>query len=191
MHIRWSFTLTLFAILLTSISVNSFFARKFTLGFGNKINSITALYLNHNHTKMEEKDYSLVFCRRIRDDGSNEVLLGMKKRGFGTGKWNGYGGKLEATETIEQCAIRELEEESGIVTTEMTRKGYIVFKMLELNMLMRVHVFETWNFTGEGVETEEMRPQWYKDTEVPFEKMWLDDKHWLPLVLAGQSIVAR
>lgn len=115
----------------------------------------------------------------------------MKKRGFGVGKWNGYGGKLDADETIEQCAIRELEEESGIVTTDVSRRGYIVFKMLELNQMLRVHVYETWKFTGEGVETEEMRPQWYKESEIPYEKMWLDDKLWLPSVLEGKSILAR
>lgn len=34
-----------------------------------------------------EKDYTLVFC--MRDDGEDRrsVLLGMKKRGFGAGKW--------------------------------------------------------------------------------------------------------
>lgn len=115
----------------------------------------------------------------------------MKKRGFGTGKWNGYGGKLESTETIEQCAVRELEEESGIVTTDIHRRGYIVFKMVELNQMLRVHVYETWNFVGEAVETEEMRPQWYKETDIPYDKMWLDDKYWLPHVLAGKSILAR
>jgi 8-oxo-dGTP diphosphatase/2-hydroxy-dATP diphosphatase len=140
---------------------------------------------------MEEKDYSLVFCRRTVANGDNQVLLGMKKRGFGVGKWNGYGGKLEPTETIEQCAVRELEEECGLVTADITRKGYLVFKMLELNMLMRVHVYETWKFSGDAVETEEMRPQWYRDSEVPFDKMWADDKHWLPLVLGGQSIIGR
>eukprot|EP01032_Pedospumella_encystans_P022754 gene22754-25777_t len=140
---------------------------------------------------MEEKNLSLVFCRRTCEDGSKEVLLGMKKRGFGTGKWNGYGGKLESTETIEQCAVRELEEESGIVTTDIHRRGYIVFKMVELNQMLRVHVYETWNFVGEAVETEEMRPQWYKESDIPFDKMWLDDKYWLPHVLAGKSILAR
>ena len=34
------------------------------------------------------------------------VLLGMKKRGFGEGRWNGFGGKVEEDETIEEAAIR-------------------------------------------------------------------------------------
>lgn len=34
------------------------------------------------------------------------VLLGMKKRGFGAGKWNGFGGKVQTGETIEQGARR-------------------------------------------------------------------------------------
>lgn len=140
---------------------------------------------------MEEKTFSLVFCRRVCEDGSKEVLLGMKKRGFGVGKWNGYGGKLDGDETIERCAMRELEEESTIVTTDIVRKGYIVFKMLELNQLLRVHVFETWNFQGEAVETDEMRPMWYKESDIPFDKMWVDDKLWLPTVLSGKTILAR
>ena len=37
----------------------------------------------------------------------------MKKRGFGVGKWNGFGGKLHANETMVECAARELHEESG------------------------------------------------------------------------------
>lgn len=32
------------------------------------------------------------------------VLLGMKKRGFGAGKWNGFGGKVQPGETIEEAA---------------------------------------------------------------------------------------
>ncbi|XP_044836569.1 7,8-dihydro-8-oxoguanine triphosphatase isoform X3 [Mauremys mutica] len=33
-----------------------------------------------------------------------QVLLGMKKRGFGAGRWNGFGGKVQVDETIEQAA---------------------------------------------------------------------------------------
>ncbi len=44
----------------------------------------------------------------------NHILLAMKKRGFGEGKWNGAGGKVEEGETIVQAASRELQEETGI-----------------------------------------------------------------------------
>lgn len=35
------------------------------------------------------KELTLVFCRRVGEGGMKEILLGMKKRGFGMGKWNG------------------------------------------------------------------------------------------------------
>jgi 8-oxo-dGTP pyrophosphatase MutT (NUDIX family) len=37
----------------------------------------------------------------------DEVLMAMKKRGFGVGKWNGTGGKLQPGETVEEAMIRE------------------------------------------------------------------------------------
>lgn len=37
---------------------------------------------------------------------ATKVLLGMKKRGFGVGRWNGFGGKVEPNETIEEAAKR-------------------------------------------------------------------------------------
>ena len=43
-----------------------------------------------------------------------QVLLGMKKRGFGEGRWNGFGGKVHEGETIEEATKRELEEETSI-----------------------------------------------------------------------------
>lgn len=44
---------------------------------------------------------------------------------------------------------------------------------------------DTWE--GEPVETEEMRPQWFDHTEIPFEKMWTDDEYWLPRALKGEK----
>lgn len=48
-----------------------------------------------------KKVFSLVMVRK-----ETEILLGFKLRGFGVGKWNGFGGKLEANETIYECALR-------------------------------------------------------------------------------------
>lgn len=50
------------------------------------------------------------------------VLLGLKKRGFGTGKWNGFGGKVEANENIRQAAVREMKEEAGIESVDRRRR---------------------------------------------------------------------
>jgi 8-oxo-dGTP diphosphatase/2-hydroxy-dATP diphosphatase len=41
------------------------------------------------------------------------------------------------------------------------------------------------------VESEEMRPQWYAINKLPFDAMWVDDPHWLPLVLAGKKIKGK
>ena len=142
---------------------------------------------------MEEKSYTLIFCRRKNSTGLKEVLLGMKKRGFGTGKWNGFGGKIEVGETAEQGAIRELEEESGLVVSaeNMLRRGYLVFNMKESKKIMKVHVYEAWNWNGEEAESDEMRPQWWREDSIPFELTWKDDKFWLPLLLESKSFTGR
>ena len=48
------------------------------------------------------RDTSLVFP--VASDG--RILLGRKRRGMGYGKWNGFGGKIEAGETMRECAAR-------------------------------------------------------------------------------------
>jgi 8-oxo-dGTP pyrophosphatase MutT (NUDIX family) len=47
----------------------------------------------------------------IRD---GKVFLSKKKQGFGIGRLNGYGGKIEKGESETEGAIRELKEEAGI-----------------------------------------------------------------------------
>jgi len=51
------------------------------------------------------KVLTLAFVRR-----HGEVLLGYKKCGFGAGKWNGFGGKVEPGETIEDAAKRYISK---------------------------------------------------------------------------------
>ncbi|MEK6871420.1 MAG: hypothetical protein AABX16_00785 [Nanoarchaeota archaeon] len=35
-----------------------------------------------------------------------------------------------------------------------------------------------------------MKPQWFKFNEIPYEKMWPDDTHWMPHILAGEKLKA-
>ena len=57
----------------------------------------------------------------------NQILLAMKKRGFGEGKYNGVGGKIDKGETPEQAMIREVQEEILVTPTKYEKVGFIEF----------------------------------------------------------------
>jgi 8-oxo-dGTP diphosphatase/2-hydroxy-dATP diphosphatase len=111
------------------------------------------------------------------------ILLGLKKRGFGEGLWNGFGGKVEAKESIQQAAKREVEEEVGVIPIQMDEVGLLNFTFESEQLELEVHVFRVGSWEGEPVETEEMRPEWFSYVDVPYDKMWPDDVYWLPLLL--------
>lgn len=119
------------------------------------------------------------------------ILLGFKKKGFGEGKWNGFGGKVERGETIEEAARREVEEEAGIVVDGMRKVGVVDFEFKSDPEILHVHIFLAKKFFGEPRESEEMRPAWFDVEQIPYEGMWLDDKHWLPLLLSGKKFRGR
>lgn len=118
---------------------------------------------------------------------NDRILLGMKKRGFGAGRWNGFGGKVEEGETIEQAAQRELLEETGFESALLRKRG--ILKLIgEIKNPLNVYLFSVDAFTGNPVESDEMRPQWFSHRAIPYQAMWPDDQHWLPLVLQGKNI---
>ena len=124
----------------------------------------------------------------MKDD---KVLLAMKKRGFGVGKWNGIGGKVQDGETIEIAAAREIQEEiEGLVDpAKMENIGNIEFYFKDNpGWNQKMHIFMVKNWKGEPQESEEMKPQWFDVKDIPFDAMWPDDKHWLPMVLAGKKV---
>lgn len=128
-------------------------------------------------------------CILKRDD---EILLAMKKRGFGVGKYNGVGGKLKGDETPEEAMKRETFEEIGIVPTVYEKVGIVEFdefyKGENQNLVFHLYLATEWN--GEPVESEEMSPHWFKLGEIPYDKMFKDDSYWLPLILEGKKVQA-
>jgi 8-oxo-dGTP diphosphatase/2-hydroxy-dATP diphosphatase len=117
----------------------------------------------------------------------------MKKRGFGAGRWNGFGGKVNEGETVEEAAARELYEEAGIqvYADRLERIGSIEFDFEEGSKPLEVHIFKALEWQGEPRETEEMRPQWFHVDEIPFGEMWSDDPYWMPHFLKGRRFKAR
>lgn len=126
-------------------------------------------------------------CLLVNHD---QILLAMKKRGFGAGKWNGYGGKPEAGEDLLSCAVREMQEEIGVLASvaNLEKLGRMEFYFKDNpDWNQEVSVFRVHQWEGEPVETDEMKPQWFKISEIPFDQMWLEDKHWMPKFLAGKK----
>ena len=123
----------------------------------------------------------------------NKILLAEKKRGFGIGKFNGIGGKVEKDETIEEAMIRETQEEIGVIPTDFTKMATITFDEWvndEENQVI-MSVFVAQNFMGKIIETDEMRPKWFNISDIPYEKMFEDDKIWLPEILKGNKLNAK
>jgi hypothetical protein len=80
-----------------------------------------------------------------------------------------------------------MQEESGVTVLDPQYIGCLNFDFVGNPQRLEVHVFVGHNFTGEVIESEEMKPEWFNDTEIPFDKMWLDDKYWFPYILKDQS----
>jgi len=126
------------------------------------------------------KHVTLVFLRR-----EGEILLAMKKRSFGIGKWNGAGGKVEVGESYEEAAIRECQEEIGVTPLALKKVGELHFHDLP-DVEHYCHIYTTTEWEGEPHETEEMNPRWFSESSIPYDTMWPDDELWVPLLLAGK-----
>lgn len=117
----------------------------------------------------------------------DKILLAMKKRGHGKGFWNGYGGKIQEGETIEEALVREIKEEAGVLALINEKKGVLTFEYPDGDFDIESHVYEVVDFEGEPSESEEMSPRWFLISEIPFSEMWPSDCHWLPLFLEGKT----
>jgi 8-oxo-dGTP diphosphatase len=128
------------------------------------------------------------------DRPQHRILLGLKKTGFGAGKYVGFGGKLEADETLAMAAVRELWEEC-----RLSAKAHHLWYAARLEFLFpanpdwnrTVHVFRLEFWEGEPQESGEIRPQWFDLDALPLDQMWADVPYWLPQVLLGLRPLMR
>lgn len=126
------------------------------------------------------KQYTL--CLLIKDD---QVLLAKKMRGHGEGKWNGFGGKPNEGENIEDAALRETQEEIGITPQSLEHVATVNYHEL-WNLTIAVFICRTWE--GEPQASEEMGdPTWYSKDKLPSE-MWTDDMVWWNKILNGEKV---
>jgi 8-oxo-dGTP diphosphatase len=120
-------------------------------------------------------------CFIIRD---GQILLIRKKRGLGAGKINAPGGRIEPGENPCQCAIRETQEEVGVIPSNLLERGQLHFQFAD-GYSLHCTVFTASDFSGNLIETDEALPIWTDIEKIPYSEMWADDIHWLPGVIQG------
>ena len=137
--------------------------------------------INWNNWEAQERA-TLMFVQK-----DEQVLLIHKKRGLGAGNINGPGGRIELGETPMQCAIRETEEELCICPEGVKYAGELFFHSEDMP---RIHgyIFTASDYTGIPTETDEAIPLWTNINAIPYDKMWQDDRYWLPQVLLGETV---
>ena len=120
-------------------------------------------------------------CFIVREE---KILLIRKKRGFGAGKINGPGGKVDPGETPLEAALRETFEELGVKPIGAEQRGELHFQFRD-GFSLHCAVFLARDYEGEPRETAEAVPLWTPLNAIPYGEMWADDRHWLPLLLRG------
>lgn len=123
----------------------------------------------------------------VRD---GEILLIEKKRGLGAGKINGPGGKIDPGETPVECAVRETEEELHVRVKRPRKLGELHFAMSDVPDIL-CHVYLARDFDGRPTETDEAVPLWCRLADIPYDRMWKDDIHWMPLLLDERTFLGR
>jgi 8-oxo-dGTP diphosphatase len=123
----------------------------------------------------------------VRD---GQILLIRKLRGLGAGKVNGPGGRMEPGETPRECAIREVREELLAAPAGVREAGQLRFQFVD-GYALHCHVFRADGLDGEARPTPEAIPLWTDVDAIPYDEMWADDRHWLPLLLRGRRFDGR
>ncbi|HCC05236.1 TPA: hypothetical protein DEP58_02930 [Patescibacteria group bacterium] len=144
----------------------------------------------------EEKKLSLAAVCLLYKEG--KILLAWKTDKIGKDTWNGYGGGVEQGETIEECALRELEEETdGVIALQRNLEKIAIVHFHNTmttgeTFVCVVHFFLVDKWLGEVHETKEMiHPRWFPIDALPFHEMMPSDKDWLPIALGGSKIIVH
>jgi 8-oxo-dGTP diphosphatase len=128
----------------------------------------------------------------IRRDGRTLMVHRIKKQNdMHLGKWNGLGGKLEPGETPEECAIREVWEESGLVTRNPQLKGLITFPGFSNEEDWYAFLFVITEFEGELIDSPEGVLKWIEDRDLFGLNLWEGDRIFLPWLEQNKFFSAK
>ena len=117
----------------------------------------------------------------IRQNGKTLMIHRIKRENdMHAGRWNGLGGKFEPGETPEECALREIYEESGLRAKNPALKGFLTFPGFTNDEDWYAFVFVVNEFDGELVDSNEGVLRWIDDSELLDLNLWEGDRFFIP-----------
>ncbi|MEJ2615356.1 MAG: 8-oxo-dGTP diphosphatase [Ignavibacteriaceae bacterium] len=114
-----------------------------------------------------------------------------KENDYHQGKWNGLGGKLNLGESPEECAVREIKEESGLTVKNPSLKGFLTFPNFDGVDEWYVFVFTVDEFNGNLIDSPEGKLEWIPNDELTSLNLWEGDKIFLEWVFSGKIFTAK
>ena len=127
----------------------------------------------------------------IKDNGKTLMVYRNKKpNDIHVGKWNGLGGKFEPGESPEECAVREVLEESGLQIHKPKLHGLLMFPNFKDDDWY-VFVFTAREFSGELIDSPEGRLEWIRNEQLLDLNLWESDHIFLPWIRAGKFFSAK
>ncbi|HGS2102955.1 TPA: NUDIX domain-containing protein [Streptococcus pneumoniae] len=110
------------------------------------------------------------------DNGKELLMLHRNKKpnDVHEGKWIGVGGKLERGETPQECAVREILEETGLKAKPVL-KGVITFPEFTPDLDWHTYVFKVTEFEGDLIDCNEGMLEWVPYDEVLSKPTWEGD----------------
>jgi len=130
---------------------------------------------------MKQKNFngrstSLCYLER---DGRYLILHRTKKQHDENGdKWIGVGGKFEPGETPDECALREVKEETGLTMTDFALRGLIIF-VSDVWGMEYMYLYTATKWTGTLADCDEGELVWLDKEELLKKNLWEGDRLFL------------
>ena len=125
-----------------------------------------------------EKKLQTTICY-IEKDGKYLMLHRNKKKiDINKDKWIGVGGKFEKGESPEECVIREVKEETGLILKSYKLRGVITYNLLGIDDEY-MYIFTSDDFEGELTNCNEGDLEWVEKDKIYELNLWEADKIFL------------
>jgi len=115
----------------------------------------------------------------IQKDGKTLMLHRNKKENdINKNKWIGLGGKFEQGESPEECLIREVKEEAGVILSKFKLRGIVTFNNAENSpdYLYYIYIYTASEYIGEIGSCSEGELHWVDNDKIFDLELWAGDR---------------